>query len=99
MCATRICSASPSLWPTSDLLATCGGRNDSTKLGIQPGRWIPSLVESFLPPQVAKRSDVGQSEGEAEQILVAHIGNRVAAILESQSAAIPVVGGLCRGKL
>src|SRR5579864_1673822 len=61
--------------------------------------WFPALIQAFLPPQISEGADVGQAEGEAEQILVTHIGDGVAAIFESYSAAIPVVGGLCSGEL
>ena len=55
---------------------------------------VASLIEPFLMPQVAKRTDIRQAEREAEQILVAHIGDGVAAIFQRHPAAIPVVGGL-----
>src|SRR5579864_7859645 len=56
--------------------------------------WFPALVQAFLPPQISERADVGQAEGEAEQILVTHIGDGVPAIFQSYAAAIPAVGSL-----
>lgn len=58
-----------------------------------------SSVQAFLSPQVSERTDVGQSEGEAEKIFIAHIGNGVAAVLEGNAATIPVISGLAAGEL
>src|SRR5580692_2381813 len=52
------------------------------------------LVEPFLAAEIAERAYVRQSESEAEQILVAHICDGIAAIFHRDAAAIPVVGGL-----
>src|SRR5579859_44268 len=58
-----------------------------------------SSVQAFLSPQVSERTDVGQSEREAEKILIPHVGNCVAAVLERNSATIPVIGRLAASEL
>jgi hypothetical protein len=57
------------------------------------------LVQPFLPPEISKRSDVSQGECEAKEIFVAHIRDRIAAIFEGHSAAIPVISRLGRSEL
>src|SRR5215470_787141 len=53
-----------------------------------------ALIQSFLFTEIAERDDVGETEGEAEQILVPHIGDGVAPIFQRDSAAVPIVGCL-----
>src|ERR1700733_2633095 len=53
-----------------------------------------ALVQALLRPHAAETGDVRQSEREAEQVFIAHIGNRVTAVLHRHAAAIPVVSGL-----
>src|SRR5579864_120675 len=60
---------------------------------------LRTSIQSFLPPQVSERSDIRQREGEAKEIFIAHIGDRVAPVLQRDAAAIPVVGGLRGGEL
>src|ERR1700740_1820277 len=52
------------------------------------------LIQTILVSQTAEAADVSESEGEAEEILVANVSNRVSAILQGDAAAIPVVRGL-----
>src|ERR1700746_3913549 len=52
------------------------------------------LVQAFLLADVSKRPDVGQGETEAELVFVADGSQGEAAVLDAESAAIPVVGGL-----
>src|ERR1019366_6615103 len=60
---------------------------------------VPGLVQPLLTPEVSERADVCQAEGEAKQILIAHVRNGIAAVFDGHTAAIPVVGGLRGGKL
>src|SRR5579863_3002021 len=62
--------------------------------GLIEGFQSAGLIQPFLPPQIAQRAQVRQREGEAEQILIAHVGDGVAAVLQRHAAAVPVVGGL-----
>src|SRR5579863_6038751 len=64
-----------------------------------PCRRLSLLVQPVLTPQAAEAADVCQREGEAKKILVAHVGDRIAAILQSHAAAIPVVRTLRAHKL
>src|ERR1039457_799056 len=52
------------------------------------------LVQPFLPSQISERTDVRESEDEAEQILIAYVGDGIAAVLQRHTTAIPVVGSL-----
>ena len=55
--------------------------------------------QSFLPSQVSKCPNVGQTEGKAELILVAHGPQGEPPIFKAHATAIPVVGGLNRSVL
>src|SRR5215475_8600448 len=68
------------------------------QLSYQPHR-LSRLVKPLLASQVAKGDDICQAEGEAEQILVADVGDGVPSVFECDAATIPVVRRLCRGKL
>ena len=57
------------------------------------------LVEAFLAPQVADGAEVGQGEGEAEEIFIADVGDGVAAVFQGDSTTIPIIGGLRGGEL
>jgi hypothetical protein len=60
---------------------------------------MPDSIQAFLLLQVSEGADVGQAEGETEEILVADIGDGVAAVFKGHAAAVPVVGGLGSGEL
>src|SRR4029077_4508584 len=57
------------------------------------------LVEPLLPSKVAERNDVCEAEGEAVEILIAHIGDCVAPVFQGNAAAVPIVGRLACCKL
>src|SRR5271165_1975024 len=74
-CATKICSASASLWPTSDLLATCGGRNDSTELRATVGPAGTIFLMQFSDSElVGKESKLRDDLRQVGRLLVAYSG-------------------------
>jgi len=60
---------------------------------------FPNSKQPLRPPQIPERSQVGQREGEAILIFVAHRAQRKAAEFDIKTATIPVVGGLHCGVL
>src|ERR1039458_8261300 len=109
VCRTSTCLASSSScpWvacPSEKWSVTSGQWSERPPVFVPcwpltTSHWPLLLVQPFLAPQAAEAADVCQSEGKAEQVFVAHVGNRVAAILHCHTAAVPVVRGLCGDKL
>ena len=60
-------------------------------------RW--ASIETFLASQISKGSDISQAEGETEQVFIAQVGDGIAAVLEGDAAAVPVVCRLGGRKL
>src|SRR5215471_13893328 len=89
-------SRSNSLSSWDDLAASLGSE-DGIALWYQaaPTR----LIQPFLPPEVAERGDVRQAKGEPVEILVPHIRDCIAPVLQRKAAAVPIVGGLSGCKL
>src|SRR6185437_3429177 len=52
--------------------------------------------EAFRAPQVAEASDIGKRKREPKLVLVAHVGEGKAPVLDIESAAVPVVRQLGR---
>jgi hypothetical protein len=52
------------------------------------------LVQPSQLPQTTETANISQAEIEKKQILVAHVGDRVRAVLQRHAAAIPIVSRL-----
>ena len=55
------------------------------------------LEQSFCPPEISQRPEIGQCEGEAILILIPHFAQGEAAEFKADSTTIPVIRSLrCR---